>query len=281
MLKFVSKLQWLALIGFLGVLLDNQYLRLFFLFWLCCLADAFSPMRSIFSSLIFLIQNLWMLAGILIAHLRHGFNLPDKNTHNPQVLYSLPFDGEWFVVNGGTDRENSHSWFLPSQRYAYDFFIKNNEDVTFVGEREQLENYFCYAKNVLAPADGIVISVVNHFPNTPIVAEGEADCAASDVRGNHIVIRHSKHEYSVIAHLLPDSICVQKGDRVNRGQVIAKCGNSGNTSEPHIHFQLQTGKSFAISAGLPILFTHIVVDGKKMLEGFITKGHYVENEYQI
>ena len=64
-------------------------------------------------------------------------------------------------------------------------------------------------------------------------------------------------------------------------QVIAKCGNSGNTSEPHIHFQLQYGKSFAISAGLPILFTHIVVDGKKMLEGFITKGHYVENEYQI
>lgn len=105
MLKFVSKLQWLALIGFLGVLLDNQYLRLFFLFWLCCLADVFSPMRSIFSNLIFLIQNLWMLAGILIAHLRHGFNLPDKNTYNPQVLYSLPFDGEWFVVNGGTDRK--------------------------------------------------------------------------------------------------------------------------------------------------------------------------------
>ena len=152
MLKFVSKLQWLALIGFLGVLLDNQYLRLFFLFWLCCLADVFSPMRSIFSNLIFLIQNLWMLAGILIAHLRHGFNLPDKNTYNPQVLYSLPFDGEWFVVNGGTDRETSHSWFLPSQRYAYDFFIRNNEDVTFVGEREQLENYFCYAKKCFGPS---------------------------------------------------------------------------------------------------------------------------------
>ena len=46
MLKFISKLQWLALIGFLGVILDNQYLRLFFLFWLCCLADVFSPMGN-------------------------------------------------------------------------------------------------------------------------------------------------------------------------------------------------------------------------------------------
>ena len=93
-----------------------------------------------------------------------------------------------------------------------------------------------------------------------------------------IVIRHSKHEYSVIAHLLPNSLCVQKGDRVSRGQVIAKCGNSGNTSEPHIHFQIQYGKIFEISAGLPILFTRIVVDGAKMPEGFITKGHYVEND---
>ena len=210
MLKFISKLQWLALIGFLGVILDNQYLRLFFLFWLCCLAEVFSPMRSILSNLRFLTQNLWMLVGILIVHLRYGFNLPDKNSYKPQVLYSLPFDGEWFVVNGGVDRETSHSWVLPSQRYAYDFFIKNKEDVTFVDEREKLENYFCYAKNVLAPADGVVISVVNHFPNTPIVAEGEADCAASDVRGNHIVIRHSKHEYSMIAHLLPNSSCVKK-----------------------------------------------------------------------
>ena len=76
----------------------------------------------------------------------------------------------------------------------------------------------------------------------------------------------------------PNSICVHKGDKISRGQIIAKCGNSGNTSEPHIHFQLQYGKSFALSAGLPIQFTHIIVDGKKMPKGFITNGHYVEND---
>ena len=257
---------------------DNQYLTLFFLFGLCGFANVFSPMRNNIQNLMFLGQNLWMLVGILIAHFRHGFKLPDKNSYKPQVQYSLPFDGEWYIANGGVDKETSHSWFLPSQRYAYDFFIMNNEETTFSGEREQLENYFCFAENVLAPADGVVISAVSHFPNTPIIAEGQADCTASDVRGNHIIIRHSKHEYSMIAHLLPESICVKKGDSVSRGQVIAKCGNSGNTSEPHIHFQIQYGKSFAISAGLPVLFAHIIVDGKKTPQGFITNGHYVKND---
>ena len=114
MLKFISKLQWLALIGFLGILLDNQYLRLFFLFWLCCLADIFSPMRSIFSNLRFLIQNLWMLAGILIAHLRHGFNLPDKNSYRSQVHYSLPFDGKWYIANGLIKKLLILGFFRPS-----------------------------------------------------------------------------------------------------------------------------------------------------------------------
>ncbi len=219
-----------------------------------------------------------MLAGIPIAYVSHGFRLPDKNSYKPQVLYSLPFEGRWYIANGGVDKETSHSWFLPSQRYAYDFFIMNDEETTFSGERERLENYVCFAENVLAPADGIVVSVVSHFPNTPIGAEGKADCASSDVRGNHIIIRHSKHEYSMIAHLLPGSICVKQGDAVVRGQIIGKCGNSGNTSEPHIHFQIQDGKSFAMSAGVPVLFAHVVVDGKKIPEGFMTSGHYVEKD---
>lgn len=42
-----------------------------------------------------------MLVGILIAHFRHGFKLPDKNSYKPQVQYSLPFDGEWYIANGG------------------------------------------------------------------------------------------------------------------------------------------------------------------------------------
>ena len=82
-------------------------------------------------------------------------------------------------------------------------------------------------------------------------------CSASDVRGNYIVIQHSAQEYSTIAHIKKDSFCVKIGDKVSRGQILARCGNSGNTSEPHIHFQIQQGKSFLFSAGLPIWFTNL------------------------
>lgn len=68
MLKFISKLQWLFLIGFLGIWWDNRYLMLFFLFGLCGFASVISPMRSNLSNLKFLIQNLCMLVGVFIAH---------------------------------------------------------------------------------------------------------------------------------------------------------------------------------------------------------------------
>ena len=62
-----------------------------------------------------------------------------------------------------------------------------------------------------------------------------------------------------MAHLKPDSIRVAVGQIVKRGEKIAECGNSGNTSEPHLHFQVQLGQSFYTSPGLPIEFENIIV----------------------
>ena len=97
-------------------------------------------------------------------------------------------------------------------------------------------------------------------------------------RGNYIVIKHHEQEYSEICHLLKDSITVKEGDSVKGRQVIAKCGNSGNTSEPHIHFQIQRGQSFYLSPGLPIFFQNIQVIGNEK-EKFmhIWKGVKVKN----
>ena len=78
-----------------------------------------------------------------------------------------------------------------------------------------------------------------------------------DLKGNHVIIKHKFNEYSYVGNLMPNSVTVKVGDKVKQGQVIAKCGNSGYTSEPHLHFQLQSGKSFNVSAGLPIGFSKI------------------------
>ena len=71
------------------------------------------------------------------------------------------------------------------------------------------------------------------------------------------MIQHAEKEYSLLAHLKPGSICVRTGQQVNLGEKIGECGNSGNTSEPHLHFQIQSGKSFYSSFGLPVSFSNI------------------------
>lgn len=145
-----------------------------------------------------------------------------------------------------------------SQRYAYDF-VKINEDIkTYEGDFKNLENYLCYSEDVIAPADGIVASISNNYKDSHIMWNQSTDPLIKDIRGNYITIKHSDKEYSFIAHLKPNSILVKTGDRVSRYQKIAECGNSGNTSEPHIHFQVQNKKSFIFSAGLPITFKDIV-----------------------
>lgn len=106
-------------------------------------------------------------------------------------------------------------------------------------------------------ADGVVISIKNNFPDCRIVNDGQPDPDTPDIGGNRIIIRHSKNEYSAICHLMPKSVNVKKGQAVKRGDVIAKCGNSGNTTEPHIHFQIQNTPRFYSCLGVPILFPNI------------------------
>jgi hypothetical protein len=224
----------------------------------------------------FLFQNLGMLFGIPVIYLRNFFCLPNIHNYRPEIQYSLPFSGRWMVANGGTTKENSHSWNICNQRYAYDFYIQENGK-TFCGSGKDVKDYLCYAKPILASADGVVVEIKNDFEDTPIPEDIEVMCGASDVRGNYIVIRHSKHEYSTTAHIKKNSFCVKVGDPVCRGQQIACCGNSGNTSEPHIHFQVQQSKNFLVSASLPIWFSNFKNHTNLKENPHISSGDMVEN----
>lgn len=88
---------------------------------------------------------------------------------------------------------------------------------------------------MLAPSDGTVVEA----------ADGVRDNLTRDTNpysltGNHIIIRHTDNEFSLLAHLRDGSIRVQEGDTVQSGQKIGECGNSGNSSSAHLHYQLQT-----------------------------------------
>ena len=284
--EIIKKLYWLGLIGAAGTVFSVPVLKLFYLFFLFGTIDfllsfilliRMESTNETINNIKFLFQNLGMLIGIPVIYLRNLFRLPNIYNYTPETLYSLPFNGRWIVANGGIRKETSHSWNVCNQRYAYDFYIQKNGK-TFLGDGKNVTDYLCYGKPVLAVADGTVIEIKNLFADTPIPEEVEAVCSSSDVRGNYIVIQHSKHEYSTIAHIKKDSFCVKVGDKVFRGQQIACCGNSGNTSEPHIHFQIQQGKSFLFSASLPIWFVKIKNHTISKNNSHISRGDVVENQ---
>ena len=248
--SIISKLKWLGLLGLPTLFSDWHVWKLLWLFWLFGIVE-------ILMTLPVFLQSLRQIVGVIVADAKNK-PMPDKDNFIPRTKYSLPFHGEWVAVNGGVTKEFSHSWEINSQRYAYDFIILNNEGKSYSGDATMPTNYFCYGKEILAPADGVVVEVRKDCGDSIIMGGGKLDPFIKDIRGNYIVIKHSENEYSCLAHLMPDSITVCVGEQVKRKQQIARCGNSGNTSEPHLHFQIQNGKDFFFSAGLPIHFENII-----------------------
>lgn len=177
------------------------------------------------------------------------------------VRYTLPFAGEWLVSGGGVTPETSHSWELAAQRFAYDFLAVDAEGRSHAGDGTRLDDYLAYGRPVLVPADGTVVAVRDGVRDAPRPGTGWLDWRAADFRGNWVVLRHAEGEYSFLAHLVPGSIRVRPGDVVRRGDALGLCGNSGHSTEPHLHFQLQDGPDFFGAAGLPVALSGCVLDG--------------------
>ena len=93
--------------------------------------------------------------------------------------------------------------------------------------------------------------------------------------GNHVILDHRNGEFSVLAHLHQGSLTVKTGDRVKAGQVLGTCGNSGNSSEPHLHYHLQNSPEFKTGAGLPAQFVDYSADGQSVDRGEPTRGQFI------
>ncbi len=168
-------------------------------------------------------------------------NSPEKNLYtyanNSERLSSLyyfplylPVMGDW-TVSQGHDGEYTHKGEWGK---AFDFVITDFEGLSFKNDGFKLEDYYCYNKPVFAPADGYVETISDKTEdNTP----GKINTA--DNWGNSIVIRHLTGLYTQISHIRKGSFKVRQGDFVRKGDVLANCGNSGRSPQPHVHFQVQ------------------------------------------
>lgn len=129
---------------------------------------------------------------------------------------------------------------------------------THEGDGDRPEEFHCYGNPVVAPADGVVVAASDGHRDHHRTG-GLLDPRQRDVRGNYITIKHADGEYSLLAHLQEGSLTVSEGDQVERGDHVARCGHSGNSTEPHLHFQLQDSPSFFRAIGLPIRFTDVQI----------------------
>ena len=145
------------------------------------------------------------------------------------IKINLPFTGKWSVYQE-FDGEWTHKgkW-----KYAYDFVITQNGK-TYQNDGLFLEDYYAFGKPVAAPVNGYVVAFRDDLPDNFI---GNVDRANN--WGNYIIIKSDYGYYVEISHLMHDSVNVKVGDYVKVGDIIAKCGNSGYSPQPHIHIQVQ------------------------------------------
>ncbi len=191
--------------------------------------------------------------------------------HTPEILapekhstmLKLPFEGQWMVFWGGDIKTLNLHHDVPNQRYAFDFLKINQNGKTHKNDGKNNEDYYAFGQEVLAPADGLVTEVIQGVrDNVP------GSMNPYSALGNAIILKHREYEVSVLAHFKQNSIRVKVGDKVKQGQVLGLCGNSGNSSEAHIHYHLQNTPIVQDGTGINCIFSAVVVsrDGKTRTE---------------
>ena len=137
---------------------------------------------------------------------------------------------KWHISQG----HNGKITHLGDWQHAWDFDIVNEKEETYRYPGIKTTDFYCYDLPVLAPAAGYVVEIINNVEDNEI---GEVNIKENF--GNTIIIKHGEYFYSKLSHLKKDSFKVAVGDYVYKGTIIASCGNSGRSPEPHLHFQLQ------------------------------------------
>lgn len=170
----------------------------------------------------------------------------------------LPFEGRWFVAQGGDTLNVNHHMAIRAQWYGVDFAKAggpNGRSLAAVEKPSRLEHFYSWNEPVLAPVEGTVYSVVNDFPDN---APGTKDI--HHPAGNHVIIETESGTYVFLAHLKQGSVSVDEGDRVSPHQVIGRVGNSGNSDFPHVHVHIQDTPTINEGNGLNPVFRDMDVE---------------------
>jgi murein DD-endopeptidase MepM/ murein hydrolase activator NlpD len=169
----------------------------------------------------------------------------------------------WWDANGCCDPSAPHlrallpanGTYVTIETFAIDW-IRVVNGVWFDAAGMKLSDYPGFGAQVHAVADGTVISIANKRPEAPLQSSsGNVPSVTNPVEfaGNHVIEKIGRGKYAVYAHLQPGSVGVRPGQHVRSGQVLGLLGNSGNSSDPHLHFSIQDGPDPLTSTSLPFV----------------------------
>jgi len=184
----------------------------------------------------------------------------------------LPFIGEWYTFWGGDTYAENYHVESKSQKNAFDWVIYDENGKSYSYKGAVNEDYYAFGKEIIAPCDGEVVLVVDGVKdNVP----GEMNKAY--VPGNTVIIKTAENEFLFFAHFRQHTIKVNQGDSVRKGQMLGLCGNSGNSSEPHLHFHIMNSEDLNRAVGTKCYFERIVVNGEEKLEYSPVKTDKIRN----
>jgi hypothetical protein len=170
------------------------------------------------------------------------------------VTIASPVAGEWYATQAGRNPATNHHRLVSGQAFAVDL-VQVINGKTYQGAKERLSSYAAYDEPVFAPVAGRVVRAVHDQPDNDI-----GDRNTSQPAGNEVTIEVRPGVYVLLAHLRSGSVTVRTGEAVERGELLGRIGNSGNSSEPHLHLQAMSRPTVlgVGSRGFPLLLTGVL-----------------------
>ncbi|MFN4175985.1 M23 family metallopeptidase [Phenylobacterium sp.] len=190
-------------------------------------------------------------------------------TEGAPLMLGPPLRGVGWVAANALSNESDHRRTIAvvdgkariSQRYAIDFVQLDAQGRAFRGDLARNESWTGYGADLLAVADGTVVAVKDDLPdNTPGQAPA-VPISLATVGGNHVVLDIGGGAYAFYGHIRPGGVLVKPGQKVRRGEVVGKLGNSGQSDAPHLHLHVSDGVTALGGDGLAYAFEAMAVRG--------------------
>ncbi len=201
----------------------------------------------------------------------HAAALP-INQDNPIVIRAPIRGTNWLAANGPSNTSLHRRAMLPvngqphiGQRYAIDWIQLGADGKSFTGDEHNNRSYHAWDQEVHAVANGKIVEVRDGIPeNVPNSGKLAVPINYDTLAGNHVIQEIGDGHFAAYAHLRPGTLKVKVGDTVHAGDVLGHLGNTGNSTEPHLHFQVCDAPSFPASEGLPFAIEKFTLDDYKI-----------------